>query len=180
MPMNRKIKTLPDFEKDRQKLTGKPVSVSTSNSSLALKGNRISSSVIEANKNCKDSRNVFCPIPGCRNFGGRGFRRAGISKHLMGQHSDDLVRSSPNFVLVDRLLQSLGRKVCIICTRITIRCTEKGFCDKCDKKRPVADKILNDLTRNQREKSTLEIISIQKTNFLLRRTGKFTRFGQIS
>ena len=88
----------------------------------------------------------------------------------MGQHSGDLVKTSPNFVLVDRLLQSLGRKVCIICNRIIIRCTDEGLCDRCDKKRPVVDKILKDLTRDQRDKSVYEITSIQKTSFLLRRT----------
>ena len=34
-------------------------------------------------------RNVHCPIPGCGNYGGKGFRRNGITKHLMGQHSAD-------------------------------------------------------------------------------------------
>ena len=34
-----------------------------------------------------DWRNVHCPIPGCGNRGGKGFRRNGITKHLSGQHS---------------------------------------------------------------------------------------------
>ena len=123
----------------------------------------------KANEICLDSRNVLCPIPGCKNYGGKGFRRAGIGKHLMGQHPKDLERSSVNFSLVDSFLRSLGRKVCVICNRITIRCTVDGFCDKCDKKRPMAGRIVRDLTRNQREKSTAEMISIQKTNFRLRR-----------
>ena len=72
----------------------------------------------------------------------------------MGQHPKDLERSSVNFSLVDNFLQSLGRKVCVICNRVTIRCTGDGFCDKCDRKRPMAGRIVRDLTRKQREKST--------------------------
>ena len=48
-------------------------------------------------RNRVDCRNVLCPIPGGRNLGGRGFRRHGISKHLMGQHAADLLKDSPNY-----------------------------------------------------------------------------------
>ena len=88
----------------------------------------------------------------------------------MGQHPDDLQRSSQNFVLVERLLKPLNRNVCVNCNRITIRCTEKGYCEKCDKKTPRASKMTRDLTTTQRDKSTEEMLSIQTTKFMLRRT----------
>ena len=44
-------------------------------------------------------------------------------------------------MLVSKLLKSLDRKVCVVCDQITKRCTDKGFCDKCDEKRPLASKI---------------------------------------
>ena len=88
----------------------------------------------------------------------------------MGQHSGDLARNSHNFTLVSDLLETLGRKICITCNRITLRCTAEGFCDKCDEKRPVASKIVMDLTESQRHKSTEELKAIQKTKLRLRRT----------
>ena len=36
------------------------------------------------NPNKMDSRNISCPITGCKNFGGRGYRRLGISNHPIG------------------------------------------------------------------------------------------------
>ena len=88
----------------------------------------------------------------------------------MGQHSPDLVRSSPNYNLVVQLLKPLERKICVSCNRIVMRCTDKCFCDKCDEKRPAASRIIRDLTGSQRETSTTELLSIQKTKFMLRRT----------
>ena len=43
-----------------------------------------------------DSRNIFCPVPGCRKRYGNGLRRAGISRHIMGQHANSLKKTSPN------------------------------------------------------------------------------------
>ena len=87
----------------------------------------------------------------------------------MGQHSGDLTRSGQNYSLVSKLLKTLDRKICVNCNRITMRCTEKGFCDKCDEMRPLASKIIMDLTRCQRDESTEDLKSIQKTKFGLRR-----------
>ena len=51
------------------------------------------------------------------------------------------------------------------CNKICMRCTEKGFCEHCDKNRPVARQIARDLTETQRKKYIEELISIQKTKF---------------
>ena len=115
-------------------------------------------------------RNIDCPILGCKNRGGKGFRRNGISKHIMGQHSDSLLKSSDNYQLICKLLDQFDRKVCVGCNKITKRCTAKGFCDKCDEKKPNATKVVEDLTEGQRKKSTTELIAIQETKFVLRRT----------
>ena len=168
-PRESRVETPLDSLEPLPKVTGHTGCESSSESSHDTTTNRTSSSAQKTNETCLDIRNVLCPIPGCKNKGGKGFRRVGISKHIMGQHPKDLERSSVNFSLVDSFLRSLGRKICVICNRIKIRCTVDGFCDKCDKKRPMAGQIVRDLTRNQREKSTAEMLSIQKTNFRLRR-----------
>ena len=123
-----------------------------------------------AKKRPVDFQNIFCPIPGCGNWGGRGFRRSRIRKHLMGQHPNDLVKDSPNYLMVSTFLEPLDRKVCVACNRIYMRCTDKGFCESCDKGRPVAKQITRDLTEIQREKSFEMLKSIQKTKFTLRRS----------
>ena len=41
-----------------------------------------------------------------------------------------------------------------------MRCTEKGFCAKCDNCRPVASKITIDLTEDQREKYNILVCKI--------------------
>ena len=71
-----------------------------------------------------DRRNVLCPVPGCKNFNGRGFRRKGISDHLMGQHFFDLKKTSPNYSAVYELLKTLDRNICVTCQRISKRSTE--------------------------------------------------------
>ena len=87
----------------------------------------------------------------------------------MSKHPGDLAWGGSNFQLICKLFEFLDRKVCVICNRITIRCTEKGLCDKCDEKKPAPGSIIRDLTPSQREKSTLELKEIQKTKFRLRR-----------
>ena len=87
----------------------------------------------------------------------------------MGQHSIDLRKTSKNYRSICKLLESLDRKICVCCHKITKRCTEKGFCDKCDEKRPAASKITRNLTNCERKKSTAELTSIQEAKFLLRR-----------
>ena len=52
--------------------------------------------------------------------------------------------------------------------RSAIQHTAHGYCDKCDKKRPAASKLTMDLTITQREKSQLDLMSIQETKFALR------------
>ena len=116
-----------------------------------------------------DGRNVSCPIPGCRNQGGKGFRRQGVTKHIMGQHSDNLKKTSGNYDLLCTWLDTFDWKVCANCNKITKRCTAEGSCDKCDVKRPDAHKVVQDLTAGQREMSMVELISIQETKFVLRR-----------
>ena len=117
-----------------------------------------------------DTRNIFCPIPGCGNWGGRGFRRSRVSKHLMGQHPADLLKNSPNYAMISTFLEPLERKICVACNRIFMRCTEKGFCESCDKSRPVARQIARDLTEIQRKNYIVALKSIQKTKFMLRRS----------
>ena len=116
-----------------------------------------------------DSRNIFCPVPGCGNQGGIGYRRGGLNKHLMGQHSVDLEKTGQNYALISRLLTSLEKRICPTCKIITKGYTAEGFCSKCDKKRPAASKIKMDLSTSQRDTSTAELLSIQSTRFTLRR-----------
>ena len=114
------------------------------------------------------SRNLLCAIPSCGNWGGRGFRRSGISKHVMGQHPTDLKRTSPNYLVVTKFWKPLDSKICVACNKITMRYTANGCCDKCDKKRPAAGKLTMDLTAIKRESSRVELMSIQETKFSLR------------
>ena len=70
-PRKGRPKTVTHLEKGLE--SGKSTDTETPKSSLFLESN---GSVLakEPNKNCIDSRNVLCPIPGCKNFGGRGYR----------------------------------------------------------------------------------------------------------
>ena len=111
-----------------------------------------------------DRRNVRCPVPGCGNQKGKGFRRNGISKHLTGQHQADLEKGSVNNKLISELLKSLDKKICSGCRTITKRFTELGLCGKCDKSRPAAGKVILDLTTSQREESTAMLMNVQKIN----------------
>ena len=88
----------------------------------------------------------------------------------MGQHSNDLTKSSPNYLLVSKFLEPLDKKVCVACNKIVMRCTKKGFCTKCDKSRSNPSGITRDLTEDQRGKNMEELKVIQKTKFMLRRT----------
>ena len=115
--------------------------------------------------------NIWCPIPGCSNWGGRGYRRSnGISKHLKGQHAEDHKKSSPNFPIVSSLLESLERRICLTCSRITKRCTAEGHCEKCDVKAPNPNKVTQELTQEQRSRWANDIMKIQQTKFMLRKT----------
>ena len=128
-----------------------------------------------------DCRNVLCPVPGCGNRKGRGFRRGGICGHLMRQHPDDLMKNSLNYTSIYRLLDSMDKRICNECRRITKRYTAEGICDKCDKKRPAASGLIMDLTDSQREESWKELMCIQGTKFVLRRVipRKLCTFGRI-
>ena len=117
-----------------------------------------------------DSRNILCPVPGCKNQGGKGFRRNGIGNHIMGQHPDALTKTSKDYDLICKVLRPYDKKICAGCNKITKRYTAEGFCDKCDEKKPIASKVAEDLTVDQREKSTTEFLKIQETKFVLRRT----------
>ena len=81
-------------------------------------------------------------------LGAKGFIRSGITKHLMGQHSGDLVRTSPNFALVSKLVESLDRKVFIVCSRIMMCYMAKEFCRKCDKKQTPPSIIVSYITES--------------------------------
>ena len=71
--------------------------------------------------------NVLCPVPGCGNQGGKGFRRDGVSKILMGRkHFADLARNSANYNLICQFLESINRHICVTCNRITICVTQLG------------------------------------------------------
>ena len=124
---------------------------------------------VKAKQEELDDRNVLCPVSGCGNWGGKGFRRDGISKHLMSQHYQDLKKNSRRYDSICRFLSSMDKRICIECSRITMRYTAEGLCDKCDKKRPVARGLVSDLTARKREKLREELISIQGTKFVLRR-----------
>ena len=102
-------------------------------------------------------------------MGGKEFRRNGISKHLIGQHQADLEKTSLNNGLICDLLKSLDKKICSGCRTITKRFTALGLCNKCDKSRPSASKVILDLTTSQREESTARLMNIQETKFTLRR-----------
>ena len=115
-----------------------------------------------------DCRNVRCPVPGCGNRKGKGFRRSGITEHLTGQHPADLQKTSVNNQLICDFLKSLNRKICASCMKITNRFTELGLCNKCDEKRPAASKVIMDLTTFQRKESTARLMIIQGTKFTLR------------
>ena len=164
-----RTKTLLDF-KFLPKVQGKADSASPTQSFADVNNRAKKCTSIKPTSEPGDSPNVFCPITGCSNRGGRGSRRAGISKHPMGKHPLDLVGSSPNYASVCKMLQTLDRRVCVICNRFTIFCTAQGFCDKCDEKRPAGTKIIKDPTENKIEKSKAELIQIQNTKFTLRRT----------
>ena len=83
-----------------------------------------------SDKTTIDPRNVFCPVSGCRNYGGKGFRRGGISKHIESQHANSLKKTSADFTSVSEMLKSFDKKICVICSKISKRCTQKGLCDK--------------------------------------------------
>ena len=72
--------------------------------------------------------------------------------------------------MICKLLSKYGKRICAGCSKITKRYTADGFCDKCDKTKPNASKVVEDLTLDQREKSTTELMKIQETKFTLRRT----------
>ena len=127
-----------------------------------------------------DVRNIFCPIPGCGNWGGRGFRRSRISKHLIGPHSADLVKDSPNYLMISKFLEAQDGIICVACKRIFMRCTDKGFCSSFDKSRPVAIQITRDLTEIQRAKPFEELKSIQNTKFMLRQRYRLFFFNKFA
>ena len=105
-----KTNTLLDFFDHMPKNPGECVNILTGNPTKQndMKTRGLTKSVTKKQIDC---RNVWCPIPGCGNWGGKGFRRTGISKHLMDQHSSDLLRTSLNFALVKNLVELLNRIV---------------------------------------------------------------------
>ena len=117
-----------------------------------------------------EKRIVLCPVLGCGNRGGKGFRRDGISKHLMGRkHFADLEKNSANYKSISEFLKSINRNICITCNRITMCYTAERLCEKCDKKRPAPSKLTQDMTTTRRQESDVELASIQEMKFTLRR-----------
>ena len=100
----RRMKSLLDFVEVKNKIDG--VGASTSLAQCADNRNRKNTKTSDWRKKVTevteakvdlDCRNVLCPVQGCGNMGGRGFGRVGLSKHLMGKHFAELVKSSPNY-----------------------------------------------------------------------------------
>lgn len=90
--------TLLNFVKIMPKPKGGCINISSRAKSQSRKDKQTMSVIKRVSKNTMDSRNLSCPIPGCPNWGSRGFRRNGISKYLMGLHSIDLLKTSPNYM----------------------------------------------------------------------------------
>ena len=95
-----------------------------------------------------------CPIPGCHNFGGRGYKESTIIGHINTHHTD-VMRHNPQ-IKADALLVAsrIGPyRYCHQCGQLYIRLKKVGtehICQECYKKIPKPDKVRRKLTAHKR------------------------------
>ena len=106
---------------------------------------------------------IDCPVTGCRNCGGKGYKRSYIIRH-MRDHVTELKRSSEERDKVSKKLREFSNHVCCKdCCFVVADANNSGLCRVCARSSVPSNKIINPLADTERAAVQKRIRSANRT-----------------